>query len=181
MNGGLKVHRPLFLVGMMGSGKTTLGKRLARDCNLVFIDLDREIERRTGVTVGTIFEIEGEAGFRNRESQILAEICGGGEMVVATGGGTVLLPLNRARMQAAGRIVYLHATANLIHARTRNDRARPLLQVVDPLAKIRQLIAQRDPLYREIADVIVESGRDPGIVASEIEQHQSEWHADPEH
>lgn len=180
MNGCLKVRRPLFLVGMMGSGKTTLGKRLARECNLEFIDLDREIERRTGVAVATIFEIEGEAGFRSRESQLLDEICRDGQIVVATGGGAVLLPLNRARMQAAGWIVYLHATANLIHARTRNDRARPLLQVADPLARIKQLLEQRDPLYREIADVVVEAGRDPGIVVSEIKR-QSEWHADPEH
>jgi shikimate kinase len=176
----LKVHRPLFLVGMMGSGKTTLGKRLARECGLDFIDLDREIERRTGVTVGTIFEIEGEAGFRSRETQLLAELCGEGEMVIATGGGTVMQPLNRARMQATGWVVYLHATANLIYSRTRSDRARPLLQVADPMARINQLLNQRDPLYREIADLVIEAGRDAGTVVSEI-KHQSECHADPDH
>lgn len=156
---------------MMGSGKTTLGKRLARECNLPFIDLDREIERRTGVTVATIFEIEGEAGFRNRESLVLAEVCADGGVIVATGGGSVLQPLNRARMQATGWIVYLHATANLIYSRTRTDRARPLLQVADPMARIRQLLDQRDPLYREIADLVVEAGRDPGAVVNEIKIH----------
>jgi shikimate kinase len=165
---------------MMGSGKTTLGKRLARESKREFIDLDREIERRTGVTVATIFEIEGEAGFRSRESQLLAEMCSGGGAIVATGGGTVLHPLNRVRMQAAGWIVYLHATASLIYARTRSDRARPLLQVPDPLGKIRQLLEQRDPLYREIADLVVEAGRDPGIVVYEI-KHQAECHANPDH
>lgn len=164
----------------MGSGKTTLGKRLARECGVDFIDLDREIERRTGVTVGTIFEIEGEAGFRSRESQLLTEICDEGKRVVATGGGTVLQPLNRARMQAAGWIVYLHATANLIYSRTRSDRARPLLQVADPMTRIKQLLNQRDPLYREIADLVVEAGRDPGVVVSEI-KHQSELYADADH
>lgn len=170
----------MFLVGMMGSGKTTLGKRLARECNLQFIDLDREIECRTGVTVATIFEIEGEAGFRNRESQLLAEICKEGGTIVATGGGTVLHPLNRALMQSSGMIVYLHATAHLIHARTRSDRARPLLQVADPMAKIKQLLGQRDALYREIADLVVEAGRDPVTVVNEIKQHL-ELHADSDH
>lgn len=165
---------------MMGSGKTTLGKRLARECNVPFIDLDREIERRTGVTVATVFEIEGEAGFRNRESKLLAEICDDGEMIVATGGGSVLQPLNRIRMQASGWIVYLHASANLVYSRTRTDRARPLLQVADPLAKIKQLLDQRDPLYREIADMVVEAGRDPGVVVNEIKLH-SKWHADPDY
>lgn len=164
----------------MGSGKTTLGKRLARDCNVPFIDLDREIEHRTGVTVATIFEIEGEAGFRCRESQLLAEICDDGAKIVATGGGSVLQPLNRTRMQASGWTVYLHASANLIYSRTRTDRSRPLLQVADPMTKIRQLVEQRDPLYREIADLVVEAGRDPGVVVNEIKLH-SKWHADPDH
>ena len=155
----------------MGSGKTTLGKRLARECNLPFIDLDREIERLTGVTVATIFEIEGETGFRSRESRVLAGVCDAGGIVVATGGGSVLQPLNRTRMQAAGWIVYLHATANLIYSRTRTDRARPLLQVANPLARIRQLLEQRDPLYREIADLVVESGRDPAAIINEIKLH----------
>lgn len=158
----------VFLIGMMGSGKTTLGKRLARESRKEFIDLDREIERRNGVSVATIFEIEGEAGFRLRETQLLAELCGVPGLVVATGGGTVLNPLNRARLLAAGCVVYLHAAASLLYARTRNDRTRPLLQVEDPLGKIRQLLWQRDPLYREVANIIIEAGRDPGAVADEL-------------
>lgn len=155
---------------MMGSGKTTLGKRLARECGLDFIDLDREIERRNGVSVATIFEIEGEAGFRQRESQLLAEVTTQDGLVIATGGGTVLNPCNRARLFASGRVVYLHATAHLLFARTRNDKNRPLLQVADPLAKIRQLVEQRDSLYREVADIVVEAGREPGSVVDELKQ-----------
>ena len=168
---------------MMGSGKTTLGKRLAGECRLGFIDLDREIERRNGVSVTTIFEIEGEAGFRQREAQLLAEVSKQDGLVVATGGGTVLNPFNRARLMACRCVVYLHATANLLFARTRNDRNRPLLQVADPLNKIKQLVERRDALYREVADIVIESGRDPGSVVSEIKRilpcyanidHQSE-------
>lgn len=161
---------PLILIGMMGAGKTTLGKRLARECGLKFIDLDREIERRNGVPVATIFEIEGEAGFRQRESHLLAEVTTQEGLVIATGGGAVLNPINRARLLASGSVIYLHATANLLFARTRHDKTRPLLQVADPLAKIRQLVEQRDPLYREVADLVVEAGRDPGSVVDEIKQ-----------
>lgn len=155
---------------MMGSGKTTLGKRLARECGIDFIDLDREIERRNGVSVATIFEIEGEAGFRQRESQLLAEVTTQDGLVVATGGGTVLNPFNRARLFATGSVVYLHATAHLLFARTRNDKSRPLLQVADPLAKIKQLVEQRDPLYREVADIVIEAGREPSSVVDELKQ-----------
>ncbi len=158
----------VFLIGMMGSGKTTLGKRLARESHREFIDLDREIERRNGVSVATIFEIEGEPGFRLRESQLLAELCQEPGLVIATGGGTVLNPFNRARLLASGCVVYLHAAASLLYSRTRNDRSRPLLQVADPLGKIRQLLWQRDPLYREVADIIIEAGRDPGAVVDEL-------------
>jgi shikimate kinase len=153
---------------MMGSGKTTLGRRLAKECKQEFIDLDREIELRNGVTVATIFEIEGEGGFRQRESQLLAEISRSEGLVVATGGGIVLSPINRARLLASPGVVYLHATANLLYARTRNDRNRPLLQVANPLARIRQLVEQRDPLYREVADIVIEAGREPGAVVEEI-------------
>lgn len=154
----------------MGSGKTTLGKRLARECRMEFMDLDREIERRNGVSVATIFEIEGEAGFRSRESQLLAEICRQSGWVVATGGGTVLNPLNRSRLMASGCVIYLHATSGLLYARMRNDRTRPLLQVADPLARIRQLLVQRDPLYRETADIVAEAGRDPDEVVNELKR-----------
>lgn len=160
----------IYLIGMMGSGKTTLGRRLAKECDLTFVDLDREIEARTGVSVATIFEIEGEAGFRLRETQLLAEFSQGDLGVVATGGGSVLSPLNRARLLARHGVVYLHATPQLVYQRTRHDRSRPLLQVADPLARIRSLIEQRDPLYREVADLVIEAGRDPSAVVNTLKQ-----------
>jgi len=150
----------IYLIGMMGSGKTTLGKRLARLLQREFIDLDREIERRNGVAVATIFEIEGEAGFRAREAHLFAEIGATGGRVVATGGGIVLDPRNRARLLALCPVVYLHATPGLLYQRTRNDHSRPLLQVADPLAQITRLVMRRDPLYREVADLVVEAGQD---------------------
>jgi shikimate kinase len=160
----------IYLIGMMGSGKTTLGKRLAAECELKFVDLDREIEARTGVSVTTIFEIEGEAGFRRRETQLLAEISTASGYVVATGGGSVLSPHNRARLLASHGVVYLHATAHLLYMRTRHDRSRPLLQVANPLIRIRQLVEQRDPLYREVADIVIESGRDLSVVMNTLKQ-----------
>jgi len=163
----------IFLVGMMGSGKTTLGKRLAQECGLAFIDLDREIERRNGVSVATIFEIEGEAGFRARESQVLKEVAPRSGCVIATGGGIVLHPSNRAVLMAAGNVVYLHATPQLLYARTRCDKSRPLLQVADPFARITELTARRDPLYREVADVIIEAGRDVKSVVAQIKNRIS--------
>lgn len=142
---------------MMGAGKTTVGKKLAKSLSRQFVDLDHEIEKSTGVSIPTIFEIEGETGFRCRESQALQRLQGQ-FLVVATGGGAVLSPANRAWMAARGFVVYLHASPDLLHARTKNDKGRPLLQVDDPLARIRGLVEKRDPLYREIADIVVESG-----------------------
>lgn len=158
----------------MGCGKTTLGKRLAHESGLAFIDLDREIELRNGVSVTTIFEIEGEAGFRHRESQLLAEIRLRKGCVVATGGGIVLNPQNRACFMASRCVIYLCAPPQLLYARTRNDRGRPLLQVADPLARITELTTRRDPLYREVADIVIEAGRD---VKSVIEQIRKELNA----
>lgn len=148
----------IYLVGMMGAGKTTIGKRLAQHLGRPFIDLDQEIEARTGVAVATIFEIEGETGFRARESAVLQAVTVRDQLVVATGGGAVLDPMNRARLSASGWVVYLWAPAELLYARTRHDKNRPLLQVADPLARIRRLLVWRDPLYREIADLVVASG-----------------------
>ncbi len=168
-----KLRPPIFLVGMMGSGKTTLGKRLAQECGLDFIDLDREIERRNGVPVSAIFEIEGESGFRLRESQVLKEIARRNGCIIATGGGVVLYPANRAALMAAGYVIYLHAAPQLLFARTRNDKTRPLLQVAEPLARITELTARRDPLYREVADVVVEVSRDVKSVIDQIKDHIS--------
>lgn len=152
----------------MGAGKTTLGKRLAREFGLDFIDLDREIEQRNGVSVATIFEIEGDAGFRHRESLLLAEVARRHGLVIATGGGAVLSPMNRARLLASGSVVYLHAPASLLFERIRNDKSRPLLQVEDPMAKIRLLVEQRDPLYREVADLVIATGGDFGCIVAKF-------------
>jgi shikimate kinase len=147
----------IYLVGMMGCGKTTVGRQLAKRLGRSFADTDHEIEARTGVRIPTIFEIEGEAGFRRRETQVIAELATEHDLVLATGGGAILDPANRAALAASGVVVYLNAPPNLLFERTRHDRNRPLLRVADPLAKISELFVVRDPLYREVAHVVVDT------------------------
>lgn len=142
---------------MPGAGKTTVGRHLARRLARSFVDADHEIEARTGVRIPLIFDIEGEKGFRDRESKVVAELAGESNLVVATGGGVVLRPENRASLRQGGTVVYLHVLPNLLYERTRLDPNRPLLQVNDPKQKLDELFAERDPLYREVADVIVNS------------------------
>ena len=142
----------------MGAGKTTVGKVLARELRYEFSDTDHEIESRTGVDIPTIFEIEGEQGFRQRESRMIDELTREAGMVLATGGGVVLDPENRRHLRERGTVVYLAASPETLYARTRNDRNRPLLQVDDRLATLKSLYLQRDPLYREIAHLVVEVG-----------------------
>jgi len=149
----------LYLVGMMGAGKTTVGRLLARRLKLRFVDSDHEIERRCGVKVPLIFDIEGESGFRARETQTLAELAGLEGIVLATGGGTVLAEENRQRLAARGTVIYLRATPEDLYERVRQDRNRPLLATPDPLGRLRELYVHRDPLYREVADVVVDTGR----------------------
>lgn len=148
----------IFLVGLMGAGKTSVGRILARRLNKTFYDSDQEIERCTGVKIPLIFEIEGEAGFRDRESRLLAELVQRRNIVLATGGGVVLSARNRRLLAEHGTVVYLRAAANDLWQRTRHDKNRPLLQTEDPLARLQELFAQRDPLYREIADIIIDTG-----------------------
>ena len=148
----------IFLVGMMGAGKSTVGKALARRLGRVFIDCDREIVERTGVPIATIFEIEGEAGFRRRETTVLAELAGRTNVVIATGGGAVLADENRRLMREHGTVVYLKAALDNLHERTRRDVARPLLASGDRRATLASLLDARDPLYREAAHLVVESG-----------------------
>jgi shikimate kinase len=150
--------KPVFLVGLMGSGKTTVGRMLARRLKARFIDSDHEIEARSGVSITTIFEIEGEEGFRRREVGVIEDLTQQEDIVLATGGGAILDPANRSLLHERGITVYLSATPYILYERTRNDRTRPLLQVDDRLGKLRDLHAQRDPLYREVAHVIVEVG-----------------------
>jgi len=149
----------LYLVGMMGAGKTTVGRLLARRLKLRFVDSDHEIERRCGVKVPLIFDIEGESGFRARETQTLAELASLEGIVLATGGGAVLAEENRRWLAGRGTVIYLRATPEDLYERVRQDRNRPLLATADPLGRLRELYVQRDPLYREVADVIIDTGR----------------------
>jgi shikimate kinase len=149
----------LYLVGLMGAGKTTVGRLLARHYGCIFRDSDHEIEARTGVKIPVIFEIEGEAGFRKREEAVIAELTAMSGIVLATGGGAILSPVTRDNLRKRGVVIYLRGTPEHLHERTRHDRNRPLLQTENPLDRLRELYQQRDPLYREVADIIVDTGR----------------------
>ncbi|HEY8606939.1 MAG TPA: shikimate kinase AroK [Noviherbaspirillum sp.] len=149
----------IFLVGLMGAGKTTIGRALAKRLNKTFIDSDHEIEARTGASIPLIFEIEGEASFRHRESEVIRDLTAQTNIVLATGGGAILKPENRALLKSRGRVVYLRTSINSILQRTGHDRNRPLLQTADPRAKLEQLSREREPLYMEVADFVVETGR----------------------
>ena len=148
----------VFLVGMMGAGKTSVGKLLARKLGKVFYDSDHVIEERTGVRIPVIFELEGEAGFRARETAVLEELTAVSGVVVATGGGAVLSAHNREILRQRGKVVYLRAGVSELWNRTRHDRNRPLLQTADPYGRLCELHALRDPLYREVAHVIMDTG-----------------------
>lgn len=149
----------IFLVGLMGAGKSTVGRILARRLGKRFVDTDHEIEKRNGVIIPVIFEIEGEDGFRRREQEVLADLAQEKDLVLSTGGGIVLKPENREVLRNHGFVVYLNARPELLAERTKHDRTRPLLNVEDPLTRLRELYAVRDPLYREVAHAIVETGR----------------------
>jgi len=151
--------RNVFLVGMMGAGKTTAGRILARRLKRTFYDSDQEIERRCGVKIPVSFDIEGEAGFRQREAAAIAELTGLEDVVLATGGGAVLAPASRRHLAARGTVVYLHARPAALYERVRQDKNRPLLATDDPLARLEALYGERDPLYREVADIVTDTGR----------------------
>ncbi len=149
----------IYLVGLMGAGKTTVGKALAKRLGWQFHDSDHEIAARTGVSIPTIFEIEGEAGFRRRETQVIEELTNLRNVVVATGGGAVLAQQNRDCLSRSGVVVYLNASPAQLFERTRHDRNRPLLQVPDPLGKLKTLHAERGPLYEAVADIVIDGNR----------------------
>jgi len=143
----------------MGAGKSSVGKVLAKRLGKVFIDSDHEIEKRCGVKIPTIFEMEGEEGFRKRESAVIKELCQMQDIVLATGGGSVLLPENRQILQSHGHVVYLRANPHELWLRTRHDRGRPLLNTQDPEQKLKELFELRDPIYLSIAHQIIETGK----------------------
>ena len=147
----------IILVGPMGAGKTTIGRLLAAELRLRFVDSDHEIERRCGADIPWIFDVEGEQGFRDRESAVIRELTSACGMVIATGGGAVERAENRRMLADGGFVVYLYTTLNQQFKRTERDRKRPLLQAEKPRSVLRQLMKRRDPLYREVADLVVVS------------------------
>ncbi len=149
----------VFFIGLMGAGKTTVGRAVAKRLDRPFYDSDHEVEARTGVKIPLIFEHEGEGGFRARESLVIDELSQRNGIVLATGGGAVLAPHNREWLNQRGVVVYLRANPHDLWLRTRRDKNRPLLQTEDPRGKLESLYAMRDPLYRETAHFTVETGR----------------------
>ncbi|MDF1588622.1 MAG: shikimate kinase AroK [Gammaproteobacteria bacterium] len=148
----------IFLVGPMGAGKSTVGKQLAKSLGRDFYDSDKELEKRTGVSISWIFEMEGEQGFRIREQKIIDELTGLKDIVLATGGGVVLAEENRRILRSRGHVVYLSASVEQLLKRTAKDKSRPLLQTDNPRQRIKEIISQRDPLYRDVADIELRTG-----------------------
>ena len=163
--------RNVYLIGPMGSGKTAIGRRLATLLGLRFIDSDAEIEKRTGVDIRYIFEKEGEAKFRQRERDVIAELTALDDVVVATGGGAILDAANRERLAKTGTVVYLETTIDTLVRRTRAAKTRPLLMGDDPRAVLERLMLVRRPLYEDAADLRIETtGRQVRAVAADIQQ-----------
>lgn len=159
----------IVLVGPMGAGKSTIGRLLAKQLQLAFKDSDAVVEERSGANIPWIFDVEGEAGFRQRETAVLQDLLQESALVLATGGGIVLLEQNRQLLKQADVVIYLSAEVEHLVHRTEKDKKRPLLQVANPEQKIRQLLEERDPLYREVATrIVVTDTRSPKIVAKEI-------------
>jgi len=168
----MKHPKKIFLIGPMGAGKSAVGRHLARVLHLDFVDSDDEIEARTGVDIPFIFEKEGEAGFRKREAAAIDDLSGRDEVVLATGGGAVLRPENRGHLGGRGFVVYLYTSVDQQVSRTARGRERPLLDGGDPREILEGLLETRDPLYREIADLVVETdGRKVKSVVDEIIEH----------
>lgn len=166
---GLAGHANVFLVGPMGVGKTTIGKLVAADLKMEFVDTDLEVEKKAGADITWIFDVEGEQGFRYRESKVLEEIASKSHQVVATGGGIVLDSANRQLIKTGGFCVYLSANLDQLVARVAKDKKRPLLQHESPAVVLERILKVRDPLYREVADIIVQTNaRPPRQLAKEI-------------
>lgn len=147
----------IFLIGPMGAGKSTVGRHLAEKLHYDFVDTDHVIERKTGASIPMIFDIEGEAGFRNREAAVIDELTQLPETVLATGGGAVIKAENRKHLRSRGFVVYLKSTVHALLQRTKHDRNRPLLQTDNPKQVLTNLIEVREPLYMEVADLVIET------------------------
>jgi shikimate kinase len=161
----------IYFIGLMGAGKTTIGRLLAKQLGREFYDSDHEVERKTGVKIPLIFELEGESGFRKRETAAIEELSQMDNLVVATGGGAVLLEENRAFLKNTGKIIYLRAKVNDLYQRTRSDKSRPLLQGANPKQKLEELYTVRDPIYTALADYIVDTGaQSANEITARIEQ-----------
>jgi len=149
----------IFLIGPMGAGKTTMGRQIAKRLNMDFEDSDHAIEEHTGVDIPLIFEKEGEAGFRKREAAIIDELTQKTQLVLATGGGAILAKENRQHLKNRGTVIYLHSDIKHLLERVGHDKNRPLLQTSDPAATLREIMKIREPLYRETADIIINTGQ----------------------
>ncbi len=155
----MSLTAPVFLIGLPGSGKSTVGRQLARRLGLPFVDVDQAIEARIGCSIRAYFEREGEQSFRDLEAVVIDEVSQGPTSVISTGGGAVLRPENRQCMRRRGHVVYLRSSPEELYRRVRHDRNRPLLQVDDPMAKLRELHAERHPLYTQTAHFTIDTGR----------------------
>jgi len=153
------MKKNIILVGLMGAGKSTVGRYLAKRMKREFYDTDTVIVERTGVSIPMIFEIEGEQGFRDREECVIKDLSKEQGMILATGGGSVIRQINRQRLAAAGTVVYLRGSADLLFSRISHDTNRPLMQTDNPLKTLRDLLNERDPMYMEVADLVVSTGR----------------------
>lgn len=161
----------IFLVGLMGAGKSTVGKQLARRLKLDFYDSDRVIVERTGVPIATIFEIEGEQGFRDRETDVLEELSQYSGCVIATGGGSLMRSENVEIIKSAGQLIYLRASAEKLYTRIKHDKARPLMQTEHPLQTLRDLLTEREPTYLGASDIVIRTANQKvGVILHRIEQ-----------
>ena len=172
----------IFLIGPMGAGKTTMGRQLSRKLNMDFFDSDRVIEEHTGADIPLIFELEGEEGFRKREQDAIDALTQKSNIVLATGGGAILKPENREHLKNRGVVIYLHSDISHLLERTKHDKNRPLLQTDDPGAKLRELMAIREPLYRETADIVINTGEKSirsviNVILAQLKKFQDKQHS----